>query len=55
MRPGSKNAGRFCIGENKKVDQRIAKQSGIAEFIYKPVDEKRLIQRMLELCPIQPA
>jgi hypothetical protein len=54
MRPGSKNAGRFCIGENKKLDEGIAKQSGIAEFIYKPV-RKRLIQRMLELCPIQPA
>jgi PAS domain S-box-containing protein len=45
----------LCTGHSEHVNAEIARQSGIAEFIYKPVDVKKLVQRIVELCSPQSA
>lgn len=40
----------LCTGYSEYVDEGIAKQIGISEFIYKPVDVGKLVRRIQELC-----
>lgn len=40
----------LCTGRSEHVDAEVAKRSGIAEFIYKPVDVSSLVECIANLC-----
>jgi PAS domain S-box-containing protein len=40
----------LCTGHSEHVDEVIAIRSGIAEFIYKPIDVNRLIESIVNSC-----